>query len=130
MKPQTDNPLDRIPESPTPAVGIWFALIGPPTTALLHVQMSYALEHVACSTGSRMGIHAYTLLSLLIIGWAGLIARRHWIAAGADDPGQLPGPVGTIRLMALLGMIGSGIFTLFVLAQWFPNVMLPVCIRT
>jgi hypothetical protein len=32
--------------------------------------------------------------------------------------------------MALLGMIGAGIFTLFILAQWFPNAMLPVCIRT
>jgi hypothetical protein len=130
VKPQTDNPLDRIPESPKPSVGIWFALLGPPSAALLHLQMSYVFEHVACSTGSKLGIHIYTLLSLLIIAWAGLIARRHWIAEGSEGPGQHPGPLGTIRLMALSGMIGAGIFTLFVLAQWFPNIMLPVCIRT
>jgi hypothetical protein len=130
MKPQTDNPLDRIPESPKPSVGIWFALLAPPSVALLHLQMSFALEHTACSTGSKLQIHIFTILSLLVIAWAGFIARRHWVQLGSEDPGQHPGPLGTLRLMSLLGMIGTGIFTLFILAQWFPNFVLPVCIRT
>jgi len=31
---------------------------------------------------------------------------------------------------SLLGMIGSLVAVLFILAQWFPNLLLPVCIRT
>jgi hypothetical protein len=126
----TNNPLDRIPESPRPAIGIWFALLGPPMAALLHLQMSYALEHTACSTGTKLQLHIWTVLCLIVVAAAGLVARRHWIALGSEDPGQHPGPVGTLRLMSLLGMIGAGIFTLFILAQWFPNAMLPVCIQT
>jgi hypothetical protein len=130
MKPQTDNPLDRVPESPKPSVGIWFSLLTPPSVALLHLQLSYVLEHVACSTGSKLQIHIYTIVSLVVVAVAGLVARRHWVELGSDDPGQHPGPVGSLRLMSLFGMIGSGIFTLFILAQWFPNFILPVCIRT
>ena len=130
MNPMTDNPIDRIPESPKPAFGIWFALLLPPSVALLHLQFSYVLEHVACSTGSQLPIHVFTVLCLLVLAWAGLLAHRHWVEQGSDDPGQHPGPVGRVRLMALGGMIGAGIFTLFVLAQWFPNFVLPVCIQT
>lgn len=130
MKPMTDNPLDRVPESPKPSLGIWFALLGPPSAALLHLQMSFILEHTACATGTKIQIHIYTLISLLVVAWAALIAHRHWVAQGSEDPGQHAGPAGTLRLMALLGMIGAGVFTLFILAQWYPNVMLPTCIRT
>jgi hypothetical protein len=52
------------------------------------------------------------------------------VRLGSDDPAQLPGPLGTRRLMALLGMIGSGIFGLFILAQWFPTFILSTCVRT
>jgi hypothetical protein len=92
--------------------------------------MSFVLEHVACATGTKIYIHVFSVLSLVLIAWAGVLAYRHWVAQGSDDPGQHPGPMGTIRLMALGGMIGSAIFTLFVLAQWFPNFILPVCTRT
>jgi hypothetical protein len=130
MKPLTDNPLDRIPESAKPSVGIWFAVLGPPSAALLHLQMSYSLEHTACATGTKVQIHIFTILCLAVVAWSGIIARRHWVDLGSDDPGQHPGPLGTLRLMSLMGMVGAGIFTLFILAQWFPNFVLPVCIRT
>jgi len=130
MKPMTDNPLDRVPESPRPVTGIWLSFLVPPLVGLLHLQMSYTLEHVACSTGSTMQIHIYTIVSLLVVAWCGLVARRHWVSLGSDDPGQHPGPLGSLRLMSLLGMIGSLVSALFILAQWYPNLILPVCIRT
>ena len=130
MKPMTENPLDRIPESPKPSLGIWFGLLGPPMAALLHLQMSYALEHTACATGNKLQLHIWTAVCLIIVLAAGLIAHRHWVALGSEGPGEQPGPSGTRRLMSLLGMIGAGIFTLFILAQWFPSLMLPVCIQT
>lgn len=130
MKPMTDNSMDRVPESPRPVLGIWIAFVLPLLVALLHLQISYSLEHVACSTGSTIQIHIYTVVSLVVVVVCGLVARRHWISLGSADPGQHPGPVGSLRLMSLLGMIGSVMAVLFILAQWFPNFILPVCIRT
>ena len=127
---RSDDPQDRLPPSPRPVVAIWFATLAPPIAAILHLQFSFVLEHTACATQSKLQIHLLTALLIAIVLWAGLVARREWIREGSDDPDQLPGPVGTRRLMALLGMIGAFIFGLFILAQWFPTFVLGTCVRT
>lgn len=130
MKLITNNPLDRIPESPRPVAAVWSAFLIPPLVSLLHLQVSYTFEHVACSTGNSIQIHILTILCVLVTVWAGLVAHRHWKRLGSEDPGQHPGPAGSHRLMALLGMVGAGAGVLFILAQWFPNFILSACIRT
>jgi hypothetical protein len=127
---RSDNPLDRIPESPRSAFPIWIAFLAPPVTAILHLQFSYPLDHVACDTGTRLQLHIFSIVALLIDILAGALARREWVRLGAESPDQLPGPPGSRRLMAQLGMIGAGIFALFIIAQWFPNFVLAPCIRT
>lgn len=67
---------------------------------------------------------------MTVVAWAGLLARRKWVEYGADNPKQLPGPLGSRRLMALLGMIGAFLFGFIILAQWFPNLVLDSCVRT
>jgi hypothetical protein len=111
-------------------VPIWFCTLAPPVAAILHLQFSYVLEHTACATRSKVGIHIITAFLLSIVIFAAVIARREWVREGSENPKQFPGPVGTRRLMALLGMVGAGIFALFILAQWFPNFVLDTCVRT
>jgi len=130
MKPRSDAPLDRVPGRIRPSVPIWYATLAPPIAAILHLQFSFVLEHAACATRSKIGIHILTAVLLAVVISAGLLARRKWLELGADDPGQLPGPLGTQRLMALFGMLGAFIFGLFILAQWFPNFVLGTCVRT
>ena len=130
MKPRSDDPVDRIPGSPKPELAIWFANLGPPIAAIMHLQFSFVLEHTACATRTKIQMHLLTLFLLGIVVAAGLVARREWVKLGSDDPQDLPGPLGTRRLMALLGMIGAFIFGLFILAQWFPNFVLGTCVRT
>jgi hypothetical protein len=130
MKPRSDDPMDRVPGSPSREIPIWFANLAPPVAALAHLQFSFVLEHPACSTQSKIGIHIITIVLLAIVIWAGLVARSEWRQLGADGPKQLPGPLGSRRLMALFGMIGAFIFGLFILAQWFPNLVLGPCVRT
>lgn len=127
---RSDDPQDRVPSRPWPVVPIWFAALAPPIAALTHLQFSFVLEHTACATQTKIQMHVLTIVLLGVVVWAGLVARREWIREGSDDPGQLPGPVGTRRLMALLGMIGAFIFGLFIIAQWFPNFLLGTCVRT
>lgn len=130
MKPRSDDPVDRISGSPRPDIPIWFATLAPPIAAITHLQFSFVLEHTACATRSKVQMHLLTLFLLAIVISAGLVARREWVKLGSDDPGQLPGPLGSRRLIALLGMIGAFIFGLFILAQWFPNFVLGTCVRT
>jgi hypothetical protein len=111
-------------------VPIWFAALAPPIAAITHLQFSYVLEHTACATQSKVQIHVLAVVLIAIVVWAGLVARREWIREGSRDPDQLPGPVGTRRLMALFGMIGAFIFGLFIVAQWFPTFVLGTCVRT
>ena len=130
VKKRSDDPLDRIPEKVRPLVPIWFAFLAPPIAAITHLQLSYVFEHTACSTRSMVQIHAATVILLAIDLIAGWMAHRQWVRLGGEPPGQLPGPVGSRRHMALEGMIGAGIFGLFILAQWFPNFVLGPCVRT
>ena len=130
MTARSDDPLSRVPGSPRPAIAIWFCLIAPPLMALLHLQLIYPLDHVACSTGTKVLIHLYTVLSLVVVAIGGWIGRREWVRFGSHEPRKGPPPEGTRRLMALMGMIGSLLFALFILAQWFPTLMLSPCIRT
>jgi hypothetical protein len=130
MTTRNDNPVDRAPEKPGSVVSIWFASLAPPVAALAHLHLSFILEHTACATGSKVAIHVVTIALLATVVWAAATARSEWIRQGSADPGQLPGPVGTRRLLALFGMLGALIFGLFILAQWFPNLILGTCVRT
>lgn len=108
---------------------VWFALLIPPSTALLHLQFSYLLNHIACDVRSKIALHVFTVACLLLVLIAGLLARREWAAFGSVSPGEGSGPFGSRRLMALLGMIGAGIFAFIIIAQWLPNAMMPTCVR-
>ena len=130
MKTRSDDPADRVDERFRELIPIWYALLAPPIASITHLQAMYVLEHTACSTHSKLQLHIASLILIAIVIVAAVIARREWVRLGSDDPGQLPGPLGTRRLMALLGMIGSGIFGLFILAQWFPTFILSPCVRT
>jgi hypothetical protein len=130
VKERSDDPADRVPESAWPGVGIWFGFLAPPAAALLHLLSSFVLGHTACSTQSKIQLHVVTLVLIVVIVVSGQVARRKWVELGSGSPHQLPGPLGSRRLMALLGMIGAVVFGMVVLAQWFPNTMLDVCVRT
>ena len=130
MRARSDNPLDRVPGRIWSEVPIWFGALGAPIAALAHLQFSYVLEHTACATRSKLGTHLITFVLLSIVIAAGIVAHREWVKLGSEEPSQYPGPLGSRRFLALLGMIDTLIFGLFILAQWFPNFVLGTCVRT
>jgi hypothetical protein len=129
MTKRSDDPADRIPEPIWPSVPIWLMFLAPPVAALAHLQLSFILAHIACATRSKIQIHIATFILLAIVLAAGVAARREWVKASPDNPGETPG-FGRRRLMAFFGMIGAVIFGLFILTQWFPNFALGACVRT
>ena len=129
MKERSENPRDRV-AGKVVTWSSWFAALAPPIAAITHLQAMLVLEHTACSTQRTIQLHVASLILFAVVIIAGIVARREWVKLGSDDPGQLPGPLGSRRLLALFGMIGTGIFGLFILAQWFPTLLLGPCVRT
>jgi hypothetical protein len=112
-----------------PSFRLWLVVLLPPATALLNLAFGYVLAHVACARGPKLPIHVFMLACLIIVLVAGVFARRDWVALGENDPGQLSGPVGSRRLMALLGIGGAALSAFFIISQWFPVFVLPPCLR-
>ena len=124
----TENERDRAFR--VSAFALWAGFLVPPAMALLNLMFAFVLGHIACQTGYRIGLHLFMLASLAVIVLAGFTAWRSWSALGEEDPGELSGPVGSRRLLALVGMVSAALSAYIVLAQWFPVFVLPPCIRT
>lgn len=112
------------------SLALWVAFLAPPSIALLNLEFGYVLGHIACQTASKIPVHLFMLVCLAIVTCTALIAWREWTALGEAEPGQASGPVGSRRLMALAGLIGSATAAYVILAQWFPVFLLDPCIRT
>ena len=112
-----------------PGLRLWFVFLLPPAMALLNLEVGYVLADVACARGSELPIHLIMLASIIIVVIAGIFAWREWVALGEADPGQLSGPVGSRRFMALLGVAGAPLSAFLIISQWLPVFLLPPCLR-
>jgi hypothetical protein len=108
---------------------LWTGFLAPPALALLNVIFGFPLAYVACNTSSTLLLHLFMCATLALVVVAGLLAGKEWSALGTDDPGELSGPLGSRRLLALLGVTGASISVFFVLSQWYPVFVLGPCMR-
>lgn len=74
---------------------------------LVHVALGYAAVNWAFAKGSRALVHVTALVTLLAAMAAGLVARA--------------------RLLRVLGMASSALFSLTIAAQWVANFFLAPC---
>ena len=126
--------VDRDPHgvaSGTPSVfALGLGLLLPPTMALFNVMFGFAFGHIACQTGSKLVVHVFMLVCLLLAVLGGFLAWREWNALGSETPGEARGPLGVRRFMSLAGLIGAALSVYIILAQWFPAFVLAPCMRT
>jgi len=102
----------------------------------VHLAVSYALVSLACERGMLQAIVGgftlarwltlgVTLIAAGAVGYAGLVAQRHWRQLGqtkrADDTNA------RTRFMAQLGMLLNGIFLLAIVVSLLPTLFLPLC---
>ena len=99
----------------------------PPLAMLAGMEASYAAVPPTCAGGSELTIHAIHLVTLLLIAGAGLLARRQWTGAGADDPGDGGSEAARGRLLGWMGMFTAALFALVVLAQWTAGFFISPC---
>jgi hypothetical protein len=108
-------------------VAVWTGALLPPVAALLDLNLSYMLVTRACLAGSRVPLHLVHLGGVLLTTVGGVVAWRALRDVGTSWPHDEPGPPGTTRLMAAVGVLGGVLFTLVALALWVPVWVLSPC---
>lgn len=113
--------------APRHGLGLWVALLGGPLAWMLGLNAQYSLVRVACDDNSLLWMHGSSLFTLLLAAGGGWVAWREWNAAGGRWPGEEGGPVGRARFMAAMGLLGSALFGLAIVAQWVASLFLHPC---
>jgi hypothetical protein len=109
--------------------GLWFLLAGPPLAAFLQQQLTYMMVTPACERRLPWLVHLPLLPGLLLIGLAGVIARREWQRAGQQPSTDVGGLLAASRLFSLVGFALCGLALALILAQWLPTLFLDPCQR-
>jgi hypothetical protein len=107
---------------------LWLAFLAGPVAALLLLLADYALAGAACTAASRTVLHAVAALCLAtaLAGWRA--SWRGWSATGRAWPDSSDGgPTAHLHLLGSLGVLGGGLFVLFILAQWLAVLVLDPC---
>ncbi|HEY0972440.1 MAG TPA: hypothetical protein VGE02_15835 [Gemmatimonadales bacterium] len=105
----------------------WVPIFAGPLALAVNLQVSYMLVPAACSGGTRVLIAMVHLAMLLMVVASGDLAWRLWNDAGRGWPGDETGHVERRRFLAVLGLLVSALFTIVVVWQAVPTVVLSPC---
>jgi hypothetical protein len=120
------DPRTEVPDA-SHLGALWAGLLLPPAAFLVNLELAYALVPVACSSGTDVFVHLVHLVCLLLALGGGLVAWRSWQTVGPRWSGEQGGRVARSRFMAGVGLLGSLLFALVIVAQWIPSFMLNPC---
>ena len=109
-------------------IELWAGVLLAPIAWWLHLEIDYILVPFACSKHWHLSLHLVTVLALVLAAWAFLMAWRNWQASGRQWPKAVDGgPVARAQLMAVGGLLSSGMFFLVILAQGITALILGPC---
>ncbi|HEX2208262.1 MAG TPA: hypothetical protein VHG93_11320 [Longimicrobium sp.] len=106
---------------------LWFAVLAPPLAWMLGLNAGYGLVRVACARDTSLSLHLVGLLTLLLALAGGWVAWREWNRTGREKPGEAGGTLPRSRLMAVLGLMASALFSLAILEQWLASLFFNPC---
>jgi nicotinamide riboside transporter PnuC len=106
---------------------LWFAVLAGPLAWMLGLNAQYSLVRVACARDNMLYLHAVSILTLLLAASGGWVAWREWRRTGRAWPDEQGGTMARSRFMVALGLLGSALFTLAILAQWVASLFLNPC---
>lgn len=107
---------DHAPRTPR-LLPLWFAFLGPPLIWAARFGVNYVLLPYTCAHDAALLLHIITLVALLGIGWAAVVAWKIRRARDGMEPVELGGMEARARFMALAGLLGSGIFFAAIVAE-------------
>lgn len=110
-------------------LALWFSVLAAPAAWMLQLATTYALVPIACHVGRPALMHLPTLLFLVVALASVWGAWRAWGRANGtwareSDDGQ----VARIRFLAAFGLMSSMLFTLVIVGQWVPAIVIDPCL--
>ena len=109
------------------AAALWYGMLVPPLAYGANLILGYVLVQHVCSTGHFYILHAITIVAVVVVLSAGLIAWREYvrIPRQADDEGG--SPFDRAQFMAIFGMMSALGFTIAIIATAVPRFILSPC---
>jgi len=108
-------------------LALWTGLLLAPLAFLGNLEFAYLMVRPSCTRGSILPVQLVEMAFLLIALAGGGVAWQTWRAGGAGSPDDGGGPMAWSRFMAGLGVAGSALFVLVIIAQWIPTFTLHPC---
>jgi nicotinamide riboside transporter PnuC len=106
---------------------LWFAVLAGPLAWMLGLNAEYSLVRVACAKNSNLSLHLVSLATLLLALAGGWVAWREWKRTGREGPGEAGGTLPRSRMMVVLGLMASALFSLAILTQWVASLFFNPC---
>ena len=102
---------------------VWFGWLAPPVAWAADLQINYALAGWVCRHGGVALLHAISLAALLLALSGGWVA---WSVGRVVPPESESGP-DSRRILAVLGVAGSILFSTVIVAMWVSVFSLDPC---
>lgn len=96
---------------------LWFGFLGPPLIWAARFGANYALLPYVCGRDAAPLLQIITVVALLAMGSAAMVAWRSWRAAGKSRQVEFGGAASRARFLALAGLLSSGIFFTAIVAE-------------
>ncbi|WP_420129398.1 hypothetical protein [Longimicrobium sp.] len=106
---------------------LWFAVLAAPLAWMLGLNAEYGLVRVACAKNSNLALHLVSLATLVIALAGGWVAWREWKRTGREGPGEDGGPLPRSRMMVVMGLMASALFSLAIVTQWVASLFFNPC---
>jgi hypothetical protein len=105
----------------------WTMVVVPALICAAHQEANFVLVRQACWLQRNTILYVVALVSLGLIALMGLVSYLTWRSLGSQWPGESADIATRTRFIAMLGMLGSGLFFLVTLAQGIATVYLNPC---
>jgi hypothetical protein len=108
-------------------LALWTGVLLGPIVWLIAFETDFALAAWACAARAKPVLYLVWLVALAITAGAGLLAWSQWRDIGREPPRDVEGAIARERLMAMGGVLLSGLMFLIILAQGISSVVLEAC---
>ena len=108
-------------------LALWTGILTGPVVWLISFEINFAMAPWACVDQRKIALYVVSLIALIVSAGSGMLAWSQWKELGSELPGDGGGAIPRSRVMALSGMLLSGMFCLVIIAQAIPELMLGAC---
>lgn len=106
---------------------LWTSILAGPVVWLLSFVANFALAPWACVFQAKVALYFVSLLALGLAAASGMLGWRQWSALGKELAGDGEGALPRSRVMAISGILLSAMFSLVIVAQAIPELVLGAC---